>query len=168
MINGKSLGRKRTHECTAQFSVRYEPGVIEAISYNAQGIESGRSLLVTAGNSHLLHMRAEQDSIRANGQDLLYLDLAIEDEEGVVHETEEAEITVTVSGAAVLQGIGSADPQPTLSYTGNLVKTYRGRAQAILRSKQEAGEILVRASAPGYQDAVLHLTAWELQENEIH
>ena len=54
--------------------------------------------------------------------------------------SQDAEFTVEVEGAALL-GFGSGDPKPAYNYTGNITRTFRGRAMAIVRG---AGTVTVR------------------------
>jgi len=41
---------------------------------------------------------------------------------------------VEVEGAALL-GFGSGDPKPVYNYIGNITRTFRGRAMAIVRGE---------------------------------
>jgi beta-galactosidase len=61
------------------------------------------------------------------------------------------QVKVSVSGAGVLQGFGSARPVSKESFTGDTHHTYYGRAQAIIRSGYSAGEIDVSVSSEGLE-----------------
>ena len=58
-------------------------------------------------------------------------------------------MTVSVEGAGVLQGFGSADPQPTASYDDVAWDTWDGRVMAVVRSTREPGDIRVTFSSEG-------------------
>jgi len=60
-------------------------------------------------------------------------------------------------GAGTLLGVGGGNPRTTEQYTGNAFTTYYGRMIAVVRSKNEAGEIKVNFSAEGVEDEVISI-----------
>ena len=58
-------------------------------------------------------------------------------------------MTVSVEGAGVLAGFGSAHPQCEGSYQDAAWETFDGRVMAVIRSTNEPGEIRVRFAAEG-------------------
>lgn len=146
--NGKLVGRKKVKKCIANFRTKYEPGKLVAVSYK-DGRETGRGILKSAGEETRLALNVEESVLRANGQDLAYLDIAITDDKGIVKVTEERKIAVEVEGAGTLQGFGSANPHTDESFVGTVHETYYGRAQAIVRAGTKPGDITVTVSADG-------------------
>lgn len=60
-LNGRIIGRKvLKNDCFAKFSVTYEPGKLEAVSYDARGCELGRCTLTTAGQKTQITAGPEQ------------------------------------------------------------------------------------------------------------
>ena len=145
--DGKSLGRGRLEEYKAIFTTTYQAGELKAVSYNEHGHELGSSFLKTAGSETTLTVCPEKTILKANGEDLAFINISLTDEEGIVKVMKEATVSVTVEGAAVLQGIGSGNPITTESYLGNSFTTYYGRMQAIVRSNMERGEVRVTVSS---------------------
>ncbi len=159
-LNGVSLGRKpcgRDHSFTAVYEVTYEPGELTAVSYK-DGVESGRFSLRTAGEETVLQVKADQDTICAGGADLAFVTVTLTDANGTEKMFEKRAVTVQVEGAGVLQGYGSADPQPVRSYDDTTWETYDGKVMAVIRSAEEAGDIKVTFTADGLADAcvVIH------------
>ena len=66
---------------------------------------------------------------------------------------------MTVTGEGVLQGYGSANPQPSESYDDTVWETYDGEVMAAVRSTGNKGEINVRFCADGCEDAVVIILA---------
>lgn len=155
--DGKSLGRKKLKDYTAFFPVVYQPGVLEAISYDEKGREIGRSSLRSANSTKKLTVTVDKTTLSANGEDLAYLDIALTDENGVVHVLNETMITVIVEGCGTLQGLGTGNPKPVEPYDGNVCKSYQGRALAVVRSSRTAGNIRVTISADGYESAAIDI-----------
>ncbi len=155
--DGVSLGKKKLKGCLAKFKTVYQPGILEAVSYDAHGKEIGRSNLKSASDETVLTVRPETSSLKANGEDLAYIQVMVTDLEGIVKAAEEKAVRVTVEGAGTLLGVGSGNPRTTEQYTGNAFTTYYGRMIAVLRSKNEAGEIKVKFSAEGVEDEVISI-----------
>lgn len=152
LLNGVSLGRRPCGPArgfTAYFELPYQPGVLTAVAYDGQN-ELGRMELATAGAAVRLDAQAERA-----GEELIYVDLSLRDEGGLVSGAGDVELSVSVSGAGELAGLGSGDPKPVHGYAGNVTRTFHGRALAILR-RTGAGEIVLTARAGGL-DTAIHL-----------
>lgn len=155
--DGKSLGRKPLKDYAAFFPVVYRPGVLEAISFDENGRELSRSTLRSASSVRKLTVAADKTVLSSNGEDLAYVDIALTDENGVVHVLDETKISVVIDGCGTLQGFGTGNPKPEELYDGNVCRSYQGRAQAVIRSGYEAGSIRVTIHAEGYEDATISL-----------
>lgn len=84
LVNGQSLGKKKTKQDMAKFKkVTYQEGQIEAVAYDASGKETGRSKLVSASGKTKISLRPECQSLRANGQDLCFLNIDLVGENGI-------------------------------------------------------------------------------------
>ena len=151
ILNGQSLGTKQVEECQAHFETKYEAGELLAISYNEQGQELGRDLLTTAGDETVITLKTEKTKLRANGQDLSYIDVLLTDKKGEVKAANDMPLKVTVEGVGSLAGFGSANPCTEESYVGERHETYYGRAQAVVRAGYEKGLIKVIVSADGLE-----------------
>ena len=158
-LNGKTFGKKPVVDCKAVFDVPYAPGELKAIQYDAQGRETGCDTLSSTGNETKLSLSPEKETLFAGGMDLLFLPIELVDENGVRRFHDDREISVKVEGAAELIGLGSGDlaQEGLMPYVGTDIRSFQGRALAILRSKEEAGEIKVVVSADGLTDASVTL-----------
>lgn len=131
--NGEKVGEKTdVARFQAVFEIPYVPGVLEAVAYG-HGKEIGRSRLCTAQEDMKLCVRADKTVLKADGSDLAYLEIELTDPMGVIHMEADREVTVSVEGGIHLQGFGSADPNGSYNFTGNVGKTYYGRILACVR-----------------------------------
>ena len=126
LLNGRSLGRRPLERCRALFDTVYEPGTLEAVAYR-DGLELGRYALHTPGQERML--RLEKDF---EGEDLVFLTAAITDGEGGIVISADELLVAEAEGAQLL-GFGSGDPTPLLNYNEGRCKTWKGRAQLILK-----------------------------------
>lgn len=157
----KSLGRQKVVDFSASFQAVYRPGILEALAYDASGTCVGRSQLRTASETTLIAVEADRQTMSANGSDLVFLSVALTDENGIVKVLENRRIDVKVTGCAQLQAVGSGSPWPCESFTAAAFTTYYGRMIAVVRSTRQAGAFTVTFSTEGLPDASIQLATNE-------
>lgn len=162
-VNGASIGRKtvcmeRPMPDSARFETVYAPGRVEAVSY-CGGKEISRDILETTGIPAAISLVPEKTEMRADGHDLIYIGIEILDREGNTVPDAEIPLEIKVDGCAALAGFGSSNPVTEENYTDESTVSYRGRAQAILRSGYERGDVTVKVSAEGIGTVQLTLSA---------
>ncbi len=142
LLNGKSAGRKKVKECKAIFTVKYEPGTVTAVAYDASGRETGRSELVSASGPFGVAVRPEKTAVKPG--EIVYVPVNIEGANGLVESNADRKLTVTVEGGELL-AFGSANPCTEEQYHTGSFTTYYGRALAIVRTG-ESGTVKVTAT----------------------
>jgi beta-galactosidase len=107
--------------------------------------------LKTTGKPAQLKISAEENSFPGFENDLVYFNIEVLDENGLL--VPDAEITVEfeISGGGKLQAVASENPKGMQSFQQPRVKTYRGRCQLIVRPDKAGGEIQVTAKSEGLQ-----------------
>lgn len=128
-INGKSLGRKKLKLCKAVYKTKYEAGRLKAIAYDEKGQEISKNELVSAGQNLKISCGKETYG------DLVYLNLAITDQNGIVESNADRKLEIKVENGQLL-GFGSANPRTEESYQSGTFTTYYGRAQAVIRCSE--------------------------------
>ena len=152
ILNGKSLGRKpagKANRYTASFEVIYEPGTLEAVGYNEEGVEISRTVLKTAGKPAAIRLIPDRSRLNAKFGDLSYITVEVVDAEGNVVHNANTNIYFTASGAGSVLAVGSGNPVSEEMYVGNQRRVYQGRAMVVVRASGEAGNIVLTASAEG-------------------
>ena len=152
-LDGRRIGRRRIRMYKALFPVRYAPGTLEAIVYDARGAEIGRTALVSATGVVQVALRPECDSVRPGG--LVHVDVALVGVNGVVEANADTKVSVTVEGGELL-GFGSANPRTAERYGDGTFTTYYGRAQAIVRAGS-SGPVVVCATGSGLGAATVEI-----------
>ncbi len=142
LINGKSAGRKKVKECKAIFKVKYEPGTVTAVAYDASGRETGRSELVSAAGPFGIAVRPEKDTVKPG--EIVFIPVNIEGANGVVESNADRKLTVTVEGGELL-AFGSANPCTEEQYHTGSFTTYYGCALAIVRAGQ-CGSVRIKVN----------------------
>ncbi|MGN0999205.1 MAG: glycoside hydrolase family 2 TIM barrel-domain containing protein [Faecousia sp.] len=149
LLNGKSLGKKRIRDYKAIFRVKYAPGTLETVAYDAGGKEVGRHQLRSAQGK--LHISAVPETGSVSAGQIVYIPVTITGKNGVVESNADRNLTVTVEGGELL-GFGSGKPNTEQRYDSGFFSTYYGRALAIVR-KNEPGALKVTVSGEGLPTA---------------
>jgi hypothetical protein len=129
MLNDKIIGRKKIKQFKALFNVRYTPGALTAIAFDADGREISRHTLTSSDGKIHITVAPELDTVRA-GQ-LAYVNIGIAGENGIIESNADAKLTVSVEGGRLL-AFGSATPRTEERYTDGVFTTYYGRALAVV------------------------------------
>jgi len=155
VLNGHTVGSKTLkNDCLARFSIPYESGTLEAVSYDAADHEIGRCKLQSAGSTTRLTLDAEEPTVKPGH--LCYIRLRYTDENGITKPLARGSIQVQVRGGTLV-GLGSACPFNKHSYLDSETDTYYGEALAIVRMGD--GEAMTIAASDGEYSAELTVPA---------
>lgn len=157
-LNGKSLGKQSIKDTyISTYQVPYEPGELTAVCFE-KGKEISRTILKTATNKLNLKATIDRDTVKSSPDELVYIDIYLQDDSGIMNMQAQESVTVSVSGVGILQGFGSADPQALPSYQDSTWETYDGHLLAVVRPTGEQGTIQVNISADGLKCKTLSIT----------
>ena len=155
VLNGHTVGSKTLkNDCLARFSIPYESGTLEAVSYDAADHEIGRCKLQSAGGTTRLTLDAEEPTVKPGH--LCYIRLRYTDENGITKPLVRGNIQVQVRGGTLV-GLGSACPFNKHSYLDSETDTYYGEALAIVRMGD--GDAMTIAASDGEYSAELTVPA---------
>lgn len=155
VLNGHTVGSKTLkNDCLARFSIPYESGTLEAVSYDAADHEMGRCKLQSAGGATSLTLDAEEPAAQTGH--LCYVRLRYTDENGITKPLMRGNIQVQVRGGTLV-GLGSACPFNKHSYLDSETDTYYGEALAIVRMGD--GDAMTIAASDGEYSAELTVSA---------
>jgi beta-galactosidase len=149
-LNGKSQGSKKVEPLThLEWSVKYEPGVIEA-----RGTKNGKVVLTekreTTGDPVAIRLKTDRTEINADGEDVAVLTVEVLDKEGRAIPTAHNLISFKVTGDGALIGVGNGDPNCQESDKEPKRSLFNGMAQVIVQSTRTAGTITVEAWTEPY------------------
>ena len=155
VLNGHTVGSKTLkNDCLARFSIPYESGTLEAVSYDAADHKIGRCKLQSAGGTTRLTLDAEEPAVKPGH--LCYIRLRYTDENGITKPLARGSIQVQVRGGTLV-GLGSACPFNKHSYLDSETDTYYGEALAIVRMGD--GDAMTIAASDGEYSAELTVPA---------
>lgn len=161
IVNGSSLGRRRNDRADARTrnrilweDVEYASGYIEARSYNDGSAEAvAVQRLETPGQGVRLSLTGDNPEWKADGIDLLHVDVAAIDSDGRTDHRAVMPVRFEVSGPADIVGVINGDISSGELTVGDTRSLYNGECSIILRSRRESGLVTLRAIAEGLSPA---------------
>ena len=147
--NGQKIKTAKVKDKRAKFKIKYVPGKLEAVAYDESGNEIGRNELISAGNSLRVCLEAEDKKVNAG--DLVYVDVTIRDEKGIIESSADRKLKIEVENGELV-AFGSANPRTEEDIHSGEYTTYYGRALAVIRAAKQ-GKIIVKT-----EDAVETVT----------
>ncbi len=144
-LNGKSLGAKKVEPLShLEWSVKYEPGVLEA-----RGTK-GREVVLTAkrettGAPTSIRLTADRTEISADGEDVSVIRVEAFDQEGRPVPTADNVINFKVTGEGSLIGVGNGDPNCQESDKEPKRSLFNGLAEVIVQATKTPGAIMLEA-----------------------
>lgn len=159
LLDGQSMGKKpvgQAADYTAIFDLTYIPGTLRAVAYR-HGQIVGEDCLTTAAPACKLKMTADKTVAPADGQSLIYVDIATVDAHGQLNAALPVKTRIEVSGNATLLAFGSADPKTEEHFFDKMRTTWQGHLLAVLRAPMKPGKTTVAVQAAGLAPAQIVL-----------
>ncbi len=178
-LNGKSLGKKKrgtdtvaipvgpnvtpakkfTSKFRLEWEVAYQPGTLHAVAYKG-GAEVATDEVHTAGVPAKISVIPDRAQIRADGEDLSFLTVRIEDKDGNLCPLADNLVQFDVAGAGEIAAVDNGNAASVESFQADHRKAFSGMALVIVRSEAgHAGPIQVQAASAGLQSASVTLNA---------
>jgi beta-galactosidase len=178
-LNGKSLGRKKRfsepveipvgnnispdHKFSTRYrllwQVPYQPGTLKAVAY-----QGGKQVAVdevhTAGVAAKVRLIADRGAIQADGEDLSFITVRIEDKDGNLVPGADNLVHFTVTGAGSIAAVDNGNAATVEPFQANQRKAFSGMALLIVRSqKGQKGSIHITATSDRLAQAVADIAA---------
>jgi beta-galactosidase len=172
-LNGKSLGRKKRFsepvelpvgpnvspdrkfitKYRLQWQVPYRPGELKAVAYSG-GKQVAMDDVRTAGAAARVTLTADRPTIHADGEDLSFLTVRVEDAKGIFCPLADNLVNFSVTGAGEIAGVDNGNAASIEPFQADHRKAFSGMALLIVRSRAgQAGRIHVTASSAGLTGA---------------
>ncbi|WP_231725901.1 beta-galactosidase GalA [Chthonomonas calidirosea] len=158
-LNGKSLGKKEMPKYWhVEWHVPYSPGVLEARGYrDGQVVATDR--VETTGPPAAIRLTTSTPTIKADGEEVGIVEVAIVDAQGRVVPTADNLVHFRVRGAGSIAGVGNGDPSDHEPDQANYRHAFNGLCLLVVRAGNRPGSIEVEATSEGLRSAHLRLDA---------
>lgn len=139
------------------WNVKYEPGEIEVVAYN-NGIEVKRNKIVTAGEPIKIELIPDRDTISADGVDLSFITVRIEDKNSNFCPLADNLIDFKVSGPATIAAVGNGNAASIEPFQASYRKAFNGLCLLVIKSKKgESGEVIIEATSNGLKSKTIRI-----------
>lgn len=140
------------------WKVPYVAGEIEVVAYT-NGEEVARKSIKTAtAAAAQISLEADRSIISADGEDLSFITVNIEDESGVFHPLADNLVEFKVSGPAIIAAVGNGNAASLEPFRANYRKAFNGKCLLILKSKKgETGAVVVEAVSEGLKGQTIEI-----------
>lgn len=163
-LNGKTIGTydiDHAHgtQLSGWWKVPYEAGELKAIAYDEHGNVIATDVQRSFGDGSKLRLQSDRQQLRADGTDLIFAEITVEDEAGNPVHNANNRVQVKVSGAGRLLGLDNGDSTDYDPYKGLSRRLFSGKLMAIIGSTNESGEVRIEVSSEGLQGSALAIEA---------
>ena len=173
-LNGKSQGKitKNPQERLDRYrlrwnNVKYEPGELKVVVYDAEGHQAGEQTLHTTGQPSALkldvwtaHMGTAPCvsnaadyigaipvcNINADGEDLAFITVSLTDADGNLIPDAADQLTFEVTGAGTFEAVCNGDATSLESFKSPTMKLFNGQLVAIVRSGKKPGTLTLKVT----------------------
>lgn len=154
-LNGRSMGKKK--KAPFEYRLRwddivYSPGELKVVVYK-KGKPWAKETVRTTGKASRLIMTADRRQIRADGEDLSFITVAVADQSGFTVPDAEQVLHFSIEGPGEIVATDNGDPASLVSFAAKDRKAYAGLALVIVKAKKgSSGKITVHVSAGGLKE----------------
>ncbi len=168
-VNGKSQGRvKKNRESRLDRyrlrwnDVKYEPGEIRVVAYDADGNKVGEDVRRTASAPVRLVLSAEcpdnaaPNTLKADGMDMAFITVTAVDKDGTPCPMDSSNLTFGVDGAATYQAACNGDATSLQPFTQPEMRLFGGQLVVVVRAKRTPGmaTLTVTDKSTGLKSAI--------------
>ncbi|UKK53794.1 DUF4982 domain-containing protein [Prevotella sp. E2-28] len=151
-VNGKSQGRikKNPKERLDRYrlrwnNVKYEPGKVKVVVYDANGNPAGEKVMKTAGKPAKLNTEVwtqnTKGSLKSDGQDLAYVTVSLVDKNGTLVPDGTDQLSFEVSGAGTFRAVCNGDATSLEVFTEPTMKLFAGQLVVVCQAGKEKGQL---------------------------
>ncbi len=131
---------------------------LTAVGRDLEGKEIIRRVIRRSGPVTELSVKADRESVSADGRSVVQLDIGLKDAEGRIVPDQDLPVCLSVEEGELL-GMDNGLSSDRTQYRTGERSTYRGLGYAVIRAPRKKGIIRIRAEARGLEPVVLEIPA---------
>lgn len=155
-VNGKSQGKisKNPVERLDRYrlrwnDVKYEPGEVKVVVYDADGKAAGEQTIRTAGKPAKMQLESwtqANGQLNADGEDLAFITVSLTDAKGNLIPDADDQLTFEVTGAGTFEAVCNGDATSLESFTKPTMRLFSGQLVVIVRSANHPGTLTLKVT----------------------
>ncbi|WGO99619.1 beta-galactosidase GalB [Saccharophagus degradans] len=160
-LNGKSLGRKIKGKNAFRIrwdNVIYQPGTLKVVAYK-NGKQWAQSVVATTGSASQLQLTVDRTRIRADGKDLAFITVDVQDADATNVPTADNPLSFTLAGPGEIVATDNGDPTDLTSFTSHTRNAFNGKCLVIVRGVAgKPGALTLNVTGAGLKAAQTVIT----------
>ena len=188
-VNGKSQGKRtktKDGDILDRFrlrwnEVKYEPGEIRVVVYDANGLKAGEKVVKTAGKPHHIELCADRGTgakersyadmynscnpsqfslggyLKADGEDMAFIAVRVVDKDGNLCPKASHQLVMKVTGEGKFKGVCNGDQTSLEVFTNPTMKLFNGELVVGVQTTKTAGDMVLKVSGKGVSSASITL-----------
>ena len=157
-LNGKSLGKKKKGQYEYRLrwdDVVYQPGELKVVAYK-NGEKWAENKVVTSGKASMLSASADHQELAADGSDLVFITVKIEDKNGNMVPRSSNLVNFSIQGPGSIVAVDNGDATSHDPFQVSYRKAYNGMCLVIVKAdKGASGSFTVKAESRGLKGAAV-------------
>lgn len=163
-FNGESVGtydidHENGQQLLGWWKLPYASGELKAVAYDENGEIIATDIQRSFTDAKTIVLEADKTELMANGMDLIFVTITMQDENGNPVENANNRVQVSVKGAGRLVGLDNGDSTDYDQYKGTSRRLFSGKLLAVVASKLTPGEIIMEVSSEGLKNTTIKLNA---------
>jgi beta-galactosidase len=149
-LNGISLGSKKlqTQEpYHLEWKVAFTDGKVKALAYKNGTVVASDSI-TTAITASIIGLKADRDTIQADGYDQAFIETDILDTNGTLVSDANNQVKYSITGPGKIVGVDNGNPISLESFKDSTRQAFNGKCLAIVQSTGVEGQIVLTATTP--------------------
>ncbi|WP_430809639.1 MULTISPECIES: DUF4982 domain-containing protein [unclassified Carboxylicivirga] len=165
-VNGKSQG-KRTKSKESKLQryrlmwndVKYEPGSIKVVAYDASGKVAMEKEVHTAGEAYTLKLEADRTELIADGKDISFVTVSVVDKDGRLCPHADHQLNFEVQGAGSFRAACNGDATSLELFHEPSMQAFSGQLVVLVQADKKGGDIQLTVGGDKLKDASINLSA---------
>ncbi|WP_404455174.1 DUF4982 domain-containing protein [Virgibacillus necropolis] len=171
-LNGSQIGthdidHKHGTELVGWWKVPYEQGVLKAIAYDENGEVIATNVRKSFGDAKKVRLHADKKKLTADGTDLLFVEINMEDENGNPVENANNRVSVNVTGEGRLIGLDNGDSTDYDQYKGISRRLFSGKLMAVIGSTLEPGSVQIEVISEGLEGQKVEVESVPVKDGAV-
>ncbi|MBQ0119882.1 MAG: DUF4982 domain-containing protein [Bacteroidales bacterium] len=149
--------------------VKFEPGEVKVVAYDAQGNKAAERVVRTAGKPHHIELVADRNTLTVlpvddsgkalDTPDLSFVTVRVVDKDGNLCPAASNQLSFAVKGASArFNSCCNGDATSTEVFTSPTMKAFNGQLVVVVEATATPGQATLTVTAPGLKKAVLPIT----------
>ena len=159
LVKEQEMDPAKAPYLTMDTVIPYRKGTLRAAAYDKNGVKLAEDVVKSFGDTAEIVMSPDKDTIKADGRDLVYVEMTAVDADGTYVANANDRVFVEVSGAGRLVGLDNGNSADYEQYKGTSRRMFSGKLLAIVAATDRTGEIKVTVSTPSLPKKSIILNA---------